>query len=46
MLAQEVESSRIGVTAQEAEDIAVGNAIRIGLSSVVVFYLIYRFLIK
>ena len=42
MLAQET----IGVSVQEAEDIAVGNIIRIGVGSVVVFWLIYKFLIK
>ncbi len=37
---------RIGVSVEQAGEIGTNNAIYIGLGSVVMFYLIYRFLVK
>lgn len=47
-LGEEEESTQqpIGVSIQEAGEIASGNAVRIAVASVVMFYLIYRFLGK
>jgi hypothetical protein len=38
--------SMVGVSVEEAGDIATNNAIVIGLGTVGMFYLIYKFLIK
>ena len=39
-------SDKIGVTAQEAEDIAINNIKWIVIGTAGVFFLIYRFLVK
>jgi len=47
MLAEENESTQqIGISVQQAEEIAVKNILWIAGGSVAVIYLIYKFLIK
>jgi hypothetical protein len=45
-LGQEESSIPVGVSVEEAGDIAGKNTVMVAIGSIVVFFLIYKFLIK